>query len=254
MGAQDLALLSANEKWLYVLRVRWTPGCVSDALLCDRHSLGVIDLQAGSEAGTLALPESCAPASLRPDGADGVMSLCSGRLELFRADPGGRVETLTAFGGRAADPAEGYTFKYPYPIDAGRAGDGAFYIVFETGEATVQRTDGTVLWDGDILPQSGAVLRFQHRSTAGDQAMLIAWKSADGHGGAVGAVVLDPRLPEQTATVSVPANARGVYLGDDGSSIALVDGDLVTFDRSTGQVTATAVDLAGQSAFLQYGR
>lgn len=249
VSASGLAELSQSGRWLFVLEVEWEPGCEGDSLACDRHSLAVFDLNNLAEMGHAQLPPACGPTLLNSDGADGVIGICSSSGTLFEVTPDLHVETLTQFMADAVDPDGSFNFRYPYPVDAGRAGDDSYYRVLQTGAFVVQRADGTRVAEGDVAPQSGVLAVFEgHR---GQTALFSLWSPSSGSG--VGAVAFDPLRPDAAATLAAPASNRGLYLRADGGLIALVAGDLVEVDPLTGEVGEVVVDLGGEARFLQGG-
>lgn len=235
-------LLSSDEAYLYYLQRQRI--CDGDAALCDRDSIGVIDLGQWAFVGSAELPSDCIASSFQERDQSDLQVFCAGTLALYAISHTAQAEQLAQFG-----PGPQYTVDtyegMVGPIWAGALPDAGFAIVFADGTVRRQDPSGRVISTEDWLAGSAS---FQSTTSRLGQTLVLARRESNTDATAQLTIVDLSSLA--ASSVSVDPDTRDFALLGDGRIALLQTTGLGLLDPRNGVVSEVPT-ISSLSAVIQ---
>ncbi len=237
-------VLSDDERYLYYGAVTMpSTGCTGGATLCQRASVGIIELEQSRVIAQASLPAGCVyPLVRRAPEYNAALALCATALdvELTVVSPDGSTEAAGAFALRirsGGSPAR--------EVDAGKDASGNYYVVYADGVVARAGTSDVALAGSDTISVSGA------EEMPGGQRLLTY--SNDRTTDVAGVIIYDPSDPSKFRRFPL-GRAWSGSAPLSASKVALLSGWQVgVLDLTNGRVTTQAVTLDGSPEFLASG-
>ena len=251
------AVLSRDERYLYYPRVASICPDGGDSAVCDKWSVGIIDLDAGKQVAQAEIGLGCAPriqvdsqvedAALVTCGnvAMSLVEFTPDVVGLMRISPDGTTSELGAFPGRRPDGAIGSV------LFAGVRADGTYFAVYKYGAVFNAGGEEAVI---DLLPEEDGEFGFNTGAALGSEGYLLASRARSDHYFSH-VLVLNAAEPEVFQTFEVPFPFDHLALIDD-RHVALLHSfgyEISILDIETGSVTS-ALTLSRSVEWLSGGR